>query len=66
LITTDLAFVDIAIEELKPKYLRGCGAVPADAVDELDAKINELGAIVKSMENYVRQELHSKDAAASG
>jgi hypothetical protein len=40
--------------------------VPADAVDELDAKINELGAIVKSMENYVRQELHSKDAAASG
>ena len=25
LITTDLAFVDIAIEELKPKHLRGCG-----------------------------------------
>src|ERR1039458_3529555 len=33
LITTDLAFVDIAIEELKPKHLRGCVAGPEDAVD---------------------------------
>ncbi len=66
LITTDLAFVDIAIEELKPKHLRGCGAVPADAVDELNSTINELSAIVKSMESYVRQELDSKNAGASG
>ena len=62
LIITDLAFCDIAIEELKPKHLRGCGVVPADAVDELNATINELSAIVKSMESYVRQELGTKDA----
>lgn len=54
LITTDLAFVDIAIEELKPHHLRGCGAVPADAVDELNSAIHELRSLVKSMESYVR------------
>ena len=61
LITTDLAFVDIAIEELKPKHLRGCGAVPADAVDELNQVIFELSSMVKSMDSYVRRELGAKD-----
>ncbi len=65
LITTDLAFVDIAIEELKPKHLRGCGAVPADAVDELNTTINELSSIVKKMESYVRHEMGTKNAGAS-
>jgi hypothetical protein len=55
-ITTDLAFVEIAIEELKPRYLRGCGAVPADAVDELNGAIQELHSMVKSMESYLRHE----------
>jgi hypothetical protein len=54
LISTDLAFVDIAIEELKPHHLRACGAVPAGAVDELNGAIHELRSLVKSMENYVR------------
>jgi hypothetical protein len=58
-ITTDLAFIDIAIEELKPRHLRGCGAVPADAVDELNAAIYELESLVKNMEIYVRNELRS-------
>ena len=57
LIATDLAFVDIAIEELKPKHLRGCGAVPEDAVDELNRMIHELRSMVKSMERSVRQEM---------
>jgi len=56
LITTDLAFVDIAIEELKPKHLRGCGAVPEDAVDELNRVIRELSSMVKSMDRFVRRE----------
>jgi hypothetical protein len=54
-ITTDLAFVDIAIEELKPRYMRGCGPVPADAVDELNHAIHELRSAVKEMEDYVRR-----------
>lgn len=56
-IMTDLSFIDNAIEELKPIYLRGCGAVPADAVDGLNRVIHELRSHVKSMESYVRHEL---------
>jgi hypothetical protein len=58
-IATDLAFVDIAIEELKPRYLRGSGAVPEDAVDELNGVIRELRSLVKSMDSYVRHGLGS-------
>src|SRR5271157_161727 len=54
---TDLGFVDIAIEELKPRYMRGCGAVPEDAVEGLDGVINELRSMAGSMERYLRQEL---------
>jgi hypothetical protein len=61
-ITTDLAFVEIAIEELKPRHLRGCGAVPADAVDELNKVIHELLSLVKGMESYLRKELELKEA----
>jgi len=56
-ITTDLAFVDIAIEELRPSYMRGCGAVPEDAVDELNGVVHELRSLAGSMERYLRQEL---------
>jgi hypothetical protein len=61
-ITTDLAFVEIAIEELKPRHLRGCGAVPEDAVDELNKVIHDLLSQVKGMESYLRRELESKEA----
>jgi hypothetical protein len=56
-IATDLAFIEIAIEELKPRYLRGCGAVPPDAVDGLNGEIHELLSLVKSIEKYLRYEL---------
>ena len=56
-ITTDLAFVDIAIEELRPSYMRGCGAVPEDAVDALNGEIHELRSLVQGMESYLRHEM---------
>lgn len=56
-ITTDLAFVDIAIEELRPGYMRGSGAIPDDAVDELNGVVHELRTLVQGMDRYVRQEL---------
>jgi GTP-binding protein EngB required for normal cell division len=56
-IKTDLAFIDIAIEELRPSYMRGCGAVPEDAVDELNGVVHELRTLVGSMDRYLRQEL---------
>jgi GTP-binding protein EngB required for normal cell division len=56
-VMTDLAFVDIAIEELRPGYMRGSGAVPEDAVGELNGVVHELRSLVGSMERYVRQDL---------
>ncbi|MGC9157852.1 MAG: dynamin family protein [Terracidiphilus sp.] len=56
-ITTDLAFIDIAVEELKPSYMRGCGEVPAEAVDELNGVVHELRSLVTGMDRYLRQDL---------
>lgn len=59
---SQLTFIDIAIEELKPRHMRGYGAIPEDAVDGLNGVVGELQSIVGSMERYLRQEL----AAPSG
>jgi GTP-binding protein EngB required for normal cell division len=56
-VLTNLTFVDIAIEELKPSYMRGSGAVPNDAVNELNGVVHELRALVTGMESYLKQEL---------
>ena len=56
-VITDLAFVDIAIEELRPSYMRGCGEVPEDAVGELNGVVHELRSLVQGMERYLRQDL---------
>ena len=54
---THLAFVDIAIEELKPSYMRGSGAIPDDVAEELNGVVHELRSVAQSMERYLRQEL---------
>jgi len=56
-VLTHLAFVDIAIEELKPHYMRGSGHVPEDAVSELNGVVYELRSLVGGMERYLKQEL---------
>ena len=56
-VLTNLAFVDIAIEELKPHYMRGSGPVPEDAIDELNGVVYELRSLVAGMERYLKQEL---------
>ncbi len=54
-VLTNLAFVDIAVEELKPSYLRGSGEVPEDAVSELNGIVHELRSMVTGMERYLKQ-----------
>jgi GTP-binding protein EngB required for normal cell division len=56
-VLTNLAFVDIAVEELKPNYMRGSGAVPEDAVQELNGIVHELRSLITGMERYLKQEL---------
>lgn len=56
-VLTNLAFVDIAVEELKPSYMRGSGPVPEDAVAELNGVVHELRSLITAMERYLKQEL---------
>jgi GTP-binding protein EngB required for normal cell division len=56
-VTTKLAFIDIAIEELRPSYMRGYGTVSEDAIAELNGVVHELRSLVESTERYVRQEM---------
>lgn len=49
--------MDIAVEELRPRYMRGSGDVPEDATDELNGMVHELRSLVGEMERYLRQEL---------
>ncbi|MGC2498124.1 MAG: dynamin family protein [Acidobacteriaceae bacterium] len=58
-VLANLAFIDIAIEELRPSYMRGSGAVPDDAVDELNGVVHELRSLAEGTERYLRQELGS-------
>ncbi len=55
-VLTHLEFIDIAIEELRPSYMRGSGAIPAGAGDELTGAVYELRSVVQSMRRYIRQE----------
>jgi GTP-binding protein EngB required for normal cell division len=54
-VRSNLTFVDIAIEELKPHYMRGFGAVPDDAVSELNGVVHELRALINGMERYLQE-----------
>jgi GTP-binding protein EngB required for normal cell division len=56
-VLTNLAFVDIAVEELKPSYMRGSGVVPEDAISELNGVVHELRSLITDMERYLKQEL---------
>jgi GTP-binding protein EngB required for normal cell division len=56
-VLTNLAFIDIAIEELKPSYMRGSGSLATVAATELNGVVYELRAVCQSMESYLRQEL---------
>jgi GTP-binding protein EngB required for normal cell division len=54
-VLTNLAFVDIAVEELKPSYMRGSGEVPENTVSELNGIVHELRSMVTGMERYLKQ-----------
>jgi GTP-binding protein EngB required for normal cell division len=50
-----LAFVDLAVEELKPKYMRGYGEVPPDVAVELEGIVGELQGLVSRFDRYLLQ-----------
>lgn len=58
-ILTHLAFIDIAIEELKPSYMRGSGSVTEAVAEELNGVVHELRSVAQGMERYIHQEFGS-------
>lgn len=53
----NLSFIDIAVEELRPRYMRGSGAVSEEAASELNGVVHELRSLLQGMERYLRQEM---------
>ncbi|MGC2702421.1 MAG: dynamin family protein [Candidatus Acidiferrales bacterium] len=54
-IHVNLGAVDIAVEELKPKYMRGFGDVPETVATELNGIVGELATLVRSLDRYLAQ-----------
>jgi len=55
-ILTRLEFIDNAIEELKPRHMRGYGSLSEVAAEKLNGTVNEFRSAVQSMGRYLRQE----------
>jgi hypothetical protein len=50
-----LTFIDIAVEELKPQYMRGYGTVPPAAAQELNGAAGTLQGLVKQLQHYLHE-----------
>jgi hypothetical protein len=62
-VLTHLNFIDIAIEELRPRYMRGSGALAEGVGEELNRVADELRKAAQGMEQYLRQELEKRAQA---
>jgi GTP-binding protein EngB required for normal cell division len=58
-ITTRLAFVDIALDELRPSTMRGSGSLAPDAALQLTGVVRELGALSEGLSTYMYRGLTS-------
>ncbi len=54
-IHVNLGAVDIAVEELKPKYMQGYGDVPEAVATELNGIVGELATLVRNLDRYLSQ-----------
>lgn len=61
-VARSLSFIDIAVEELSPRHMRGCGTVPEGAVEGLNSVIRGLRSVTRAMEQCLRRQMN--EAAA--
>src|SRR5581483_4791819 len=52
---TATTFIDIDVEELKPKYMRGYGEVPAAAASDLNGIVGELQNLIARLNEFLAQ-----------
>jgi GTP-binding protein EngB required for normal cell division len=50
-----LGAIDIAIEELKPKYMRGYGEMPEIVATELNGIVGELSGLIQRLDRYLSE-----------
>jgi hypothetical protein len=56
------SFIDIAVTELRSRYMRGYGAVPPEAAAQLDHTVDQLEQIVHQVDALMS---HSQDSSDS-
>ena len=61
----NLDYIGIAIEELKPRYMRGSGAVPEDVVEDLNRVVDDLRAAAETMERSLLHAIETSGEAAT-
>jgi GTP-binding protein EngB required for normal cell division len=54
-ILTNLSFIDIAVEELRPRHMRGSGGISDQIAGELNGVVHELRSLIEGMNRYLRQ-----------
>lgn len=54
-VSTSLTVIDIAAEELRPRYMRGYGEVPPELATELEGISGELRGLVARVNQYLMQ-----------
>jgi hypothetical protein len=62
-ILTSLGYIDIAVEELKPRYLGGYGPVPTAVAPELNRSVEEVQEIVREAISALKEAIRSEQAS---
>jgi hypothetical protein len=65
-VLTHLTFVDVAVEELKPHYMRGYGTVASDAEAVLNGIVEELHGTIRQLTSYLSIDRTDDPAAPGG
>ena len=68
-IEVGLTFIEVAIEELAPRYMRGYGPVSEQGAADLYAIMSELQSVSKNLHGYVQtlaQQAHQRSGTDNG
>ncbi len=60
-----LTFVDIAVEELRPRYMRGYGEISPEAAAELNKIATELQQLMEQFHRYLAECMREKERKKS-
>jgi hypothetical protein len=65
-VRTSLTFIDVTIEELSPRYMRGCGTVPEGSIAGLNEVIHDLRSAARDTERYLQNGVVARETEKRG